>query len=59
MQRGLHSAFLGDRGRVADLSFSFPSQDFVDPLHPGYRARQAIGAKIADHANEFLDEVDR
>ena len=50
---------LGDRGRVVDLSFSFPSRDFVDPLHPGYRARQAIGAKIAEYANEFLDEEDR
>ncbi len=50
---------LGDRGRVADLSFSFPSRDFVDPLHPGYRARQAIGGKIAEYANAFLDEAER
>lgn len=47
---------LGDRGRVVDLSFDFPARDFVDPLHPGYRPRRAIGMQVAEHVNEFLDE---
>ncbi len=46
---------IGDRGRVVDLSFAFPSRDFVDPLHPGYRARRAIGMKVAEYANAFLE----